>query len=159
MLDIATLSTKNQTLLKSIGIYQIIGGGLGLVILVLTGASVFLSTYVIGGLLFGFSIFCGYSCFKFKDNCFTLTFINQTIQSLAIIIGNFTFEYVSGAGLGFTIDVTDSFKIGFEFNLLSTISAGLFDDGTEKYFIGFNLFALYIIYITEKIKKDIRPQS
>ena len=158
MLDITSLSTKNQTELKSIGIYQMVGGGLGFVLLILSGPSVFLSTYIIGGLLYSLSIFSGYSCFKFKDNCFTLTFINQTLQALAIIIGNFTFEYVSGAGLGFTIDMTDSVKIGFDFNV-STFSAGFYDDSTEKYYVGFNVIAMYIIYLTEKIKKDIRTKT
>lgn len=158
MLNIASLSPKNQTELKSIGIYQMVGGGLGLVLLIPNGLSVFLSTYIIGGLLFSFSIFSGYSCFKFKNGCFTLTFINQTLQALAMVIGSFTFEYVSGAGLAFNIDITNSLTIGFDFNL-STLSAGLFDDGTEKYHFGFNLIAMFIIYLTEKIKKNLRPKT
>ena len=158
MLDIASISTKNQKELKSIGIYQIVGGGLGFLLLILNGPSAFLSTYIISGLLFSLSVFSGYSCFKFKDNCFTLTFINQTLQTLSLIIGSFIFEYVSGAGLGFTIDMTESVKIGFDFNL-STLSAGFFDDGTEEYYIGFNLIPMFIIYLTEKIKKDIKPKT
>lgn len=158
MLDITSLSTKDQTELKLIGIYQMVGGGLGFVLLILNGPSVFLSTYIIGGLLYSLSIFSGYSCVKFKENCFTLTFINQTLQALAIIIGNFTFEYVSGVGLGFTINMTDSVNIGFDFNL-STFSAGFYDDGTEEYYIGFNLIAMYVIYLIEKIRKDVRPNT
>ena len=158
MLDIALLSPKNKTELKSIGIYQMVGGGLGFVLLILNGSSVFLSTYLIGGLLFSFSIFSGYSCFKFKDNCFTLTLINQTLQTLSLVIGSFIFEYVSGAGLGFVIDMTDSVEISFDFNL-STLSAGFYNDGTEEYYIGFNLIPMYIIFLTEKIKKDIRPKT
>lgn len=156
MLYASFISNKNKIKLKSIGIYQMLGGGFGLLFLLIFGASAFLSTYIISGILFSFSIYSGYSCFKLRKNRFTLTYINQILQSLAFTIGSITFEYVSGVGLNFTLDMTDSFKIGYEFNILSTVSAGFYEDGTEKYYIGFNLIAMYIIYLTEKIQKSIK---
>ncbi len=153
MLDIDSISQKNQTEIRSIGIYQIVGGAIGSMILIPSFNEVVLSTYILGILLFGFSIYSGIACVKFKNSCFNLTFINQLLQTFSVLLAGFTFEYISGIGLSLTLEMNEILKFDFDFNL-PTLSAGFFDEEI-KYHFGFNLVSIYIIYLSEKLKKAI----
>jgi hypothetical protein len=83
-------------------------------------------------------------------NWLNLTIINQVLQIVGVYIGGYGLEYVSGVGLGFTLDLTNQLLIGVNFNL-STLNYKL-NLSPEKYFFSFNLTAMFIIYYVEKIR-------
>ena len=151
-------SPNNQKWLKAIGIYQIIGGALGLVFSLIVFFPFYniISTVLLipCTLLYGFSIFTGWTAYKLQDICINLTIANQTLQVIAISIGKYGFYYCAGAGLSFTLDFEPSLNIGFNFTL-SAFDLSL-NKGPDKYFFGLNLVALYILYKTEKISVDIK---
>ena len=103
-----------------------------------------------GLVLFSFSIFVGWQTYLQSKNFISLTIINQSIQLLGIYIGGYGYEYISGAAIGFTIDLTDQLLLGLNFHL-STLNYKL-NLAPDKYFFSFNFIAIYIIYQVEKIK-------
>lgn len=147
---------ETQKKIKAIGIYQIVGGLIGFIVI----ATASFSTppdklvYLIlpGLLLLGFSIYVGKQTYEQNKNSLSLTIINQLIQLLGIYIGKYGFEYVSGLSLGFTVDLSDKLLIGVNFHL-STLNYRLGLE-PEKYFFSFNFVSIAIIYYTEKIKNS-----
>ena len=147
--------------LKWLGIYQIIGGALGLV---LTIIAVFpfnnlfnTILFIPCCLLFGLSIYTGWQTYKLTYLGLQLTFINQLLQLFSLTVGKFGFHFVAGIGLRFTLDFTNSLNLGFALGL-SDIDITI-NRGPNEYFIGINLIALILIYLTDKIMAEIKRNN
>jgi len=147
-------SIETQKKIKAVGLYQIFGGLLGLIVIAIASFSTpsdrLLYLIIPGLILFGFSIYVGKLTYVQSRNWLNLTIINQVLQIVGIYIGGYGLEYVSGVGLGFTIDLTNQLLIGVNFNL-STLNYRL-NLSPEKYFFSFNMTAMFIIYYVEKIR-------
>jgi hypothetical protein len=140
--------------------YQMIGGGIGMIlntwILIntgyITGGVVFLLFTSYG--LFGFSIYCGNLLNKSKyDKGLRLSKINQALQVIKFSVLGYGYKYISGFMLMIGIDITNNFLFTFEFSLSSwriTINS---DDLLG--IIGINLVAVFLVWLTGKLQNDL----
>lgn len=150
-----------QKKIKVIGLYQIIGGVFGFIVIAIASFSTPKDklVYLIfpSLILFGFSIFVGKQTFIQSKNSLNLTIANQLLQLVGIYIGKYGFEYISGFSMGLYINITENFLIGFNFQL-STLNYR-FHLEPEKYLFSFNFVAITIIYAVEKIKIERKNKS
>lgn len=91
----------------ALGLYQLVGGLIGLYIVFSTGLSLLLPHFwvfiiVLG--FFSFSLYCGIILLRGKANSYELTLINQYLQTFRIILLGYGFEFYTGikSYLGFT---------------------------------------------------------
>jgi hypothetical protein len=145
--------------LKLIGIYQIIGGliGLGLTIWLITMLLpmpfpiVCIIIVSIG--LFLFSIACGLGlCFK-KWIAINLSLVLQLLQIISFTLYGYSFKFISGLGVLSNLDFTNSLQMQIK------LSEPLFRftyliDPTERV-IGVNLVAILIGFFIIDLKKKI----
>jgi hypothetical protein len=110
-------------------------------------------------LLFLFSVYCGLQLIQRNFyNGLILSVYNNALQVLSIGIIGFHFNYVSGVFAGLILDLTDDFifGLGFEF---SSIMIG-FEDVGELILININIFAIivlgFIFRMKDKIEKKIK---
>jgi hypothetical protein len=154
-----TIDAQKQ--IKIVGLYQIIGGLIGLIMIIITSFSTpsdNLPYLIIPGLLlFGFSIYVGKQTYMQRKNYLNLTIINQILQIVGVYIDSFGFEYVSGLGLYFTVDMTNQLLIGVNTNL-SKLNYSL-NYSHEKYFFSFNIIAVLIIYYLEKMRSSLKTSN
>ncbi len=149
--------------LKALGIYQIAGGVVGLLltiwsILNLAAISALLILILlIAVILYSYSVYCGILLVKNKIAGLKHSLINQFLQVINFVISGFAFKYISGVFLTVGIDLTDSFY--FLFNIgISSWQISLFDD-SEPFLINFNLVALFLILFIEKLKRKIDKEQ
>ncbi|TAL50549.1 MAG: hypothetical protein EPN92_01585 [Chitinophagaceae bacterium] len=140
------ISDKTISKLKYLGIYQIIGGAIGVLLILwallnsqqLTG--LFIMIYLFMLLFFGFSIYCGTLCIKTKNNALQFSLINQILQVIGVAMFGFAFKYAAGIYLTAGLDLTETFNLKF--------GAGIsrfdfnFNNETERLEIDFNFIAL-----------------
>ncbi|HMP94669.1 MAG TPA: hypothetical protein PKD90_17445, partial [Phnomibacter sp.] len=104
---------------KALGIYQIAGGGAGLLMLALLLTSVHqpqgLTALILllAALFFMFSILAGWLCLRQYALAFTITYINQLLQVPALMLAGFGYKYVAGISLGLGIHLTHGFELAF----------------------------------------------
>jgi len=156
------MTTKIKTDLLKIGWYQIIGGTIGvIVVLIVFGSVPFLElnvvVYVFMLLFFFYSIFCGILCLKNKSNSLIYSLINQILQMMGFAVLGFAFTYTAGVYVSIGFDLTNSvqwqFSMGFskfDFNI------GGNQDRTE---INFNLVAFVLIYWIDKLMKKNKVEK
>ena len=145
--------------LKLIGIYQIIGGliGLGLttwlITMLLPMPFLIVCIIIVSIGLFLFSIACGLGlCFK-KWNAVNLSLVLQLLQIIGFTLYGCSFKFISGLGALLNLDFTNSFQVQIK------LSEPLFrftylTDPTEK-IIGVNLIAILITFFIIDLKKKI----
>ena len=157
------LSKSSQSRLTKLGVYQIIGGALGLIILSwimyknsveITFASVVI--YFIITLLFSYSIVCGILCIKVHTHCLNLSLTNQLLQLIGLAISGYSFSYIAGVYLTIGIDLN---------NFLLILNAGfskldlIFNPNDERFRINLNIIAFAIIYQISILKKKIKEEA
>jgi hypothetical protein len=136
-----------------LGLYQIIGGliGIGLSILLLVrvlnqgpnnGETVFMLMLI--SMPFLLSLYAGYSCIKNHSNKFLISKVNQAFQVASFSIAGTAYTYYSGAHFSIGIDTTLNsifdFKLGLSsFNLE-------FNSGSDNYVVYVNLIAFYLLF-------------
>ena len=109
--------------MKGLGIYQVIGGMIGLyftIKLILeqpTFPILLLLLFLIPLALFFYSIYCGVLVFKLNERGLFHSLINQYLQLISFSILGYTFQYVSGAHLSAGVDLTNSLKFKFDFGI------------------------------------------
>jgi hypothetical protein len=156
------LSKKTISKFKTLGIYQIIGGSIG-ALLVLWGL---LSVQQFSGLIilylfilvfFGFSIYCGTLCLKTKNNSLRFSLINQILQVIGIAMFGLTFKYAAGVYFSAGLNLTESFNL--------TFGAGVskfdfnFNNENERLEVDFNFIALGLIIFIERLKKIVKEEN
>lgn len=157
-MDLALVSSENKNWLKTFGIYQIIGGLIGIVVMIpyyrFSGhiANIILSVLAIT--LFLFSIYTGWTLFKLRFKGIKLTILNQLLQTFSVAVSTFYFSYISGLSFAFNIDVAGSLLFGFKLNT-STFSFN-FSGGDKQTYFSINILAILISVKTEKIGEQLK---
>ncbi|MGB4771935.1 MAG: hypothetical protein WBP58_10770 [Chitinophagaceae bacterium] len=137
----------------NLGWYQIIGGAIGIVTILLSlttidlewpNALVFLPAII----LWSFSIITGLSCLKESNNAIKLTKLCQAFQIFWFAILGYAFSFCSGIYLNVGLDVTESF------NLTSGIGISKYElminKEKENAFVSINLIPICILYLIDK---------
>jgi len=157
------ISKETQSGLTKLGLYQITGGAIGILLIIwsiyknrlLAGPTLLI--YLIILLFFSYSIFCGTLCLKLKKNSLGHSLINQILQLIGLAIMGFAFQYVAGFYLTIGLDLTESFKFSFE----AGISKFDFNFNNEKETLvfDFNLVAFAVIYWIDKLMKKVKEEE
>jgi len=151
------ISRKSESDLFKLGIYQLTGGVIGLLILIWAAlhtpflTSFIVLVYCIVVLVFSYSIVCGILCFKLHPQALHYSLVNQLLQLISIAIAGFSFHYCAGIYLNFGINLTHTIRLdaglgisGFIFN---------FNKEPDEMTLYINIVALLLIIWIERIKK------
>lgn len=147
--------------LKYIGLYQIIGGIVGWLmvgwaLLSEEGQSKRLAIVVaLGILLFSFSSVCGWLLLRNHKQGIRLSTINQGLQVLMVGLGSFLFKYCSGIYLSFGVNVLDDIKMKADVGLSAfhlSINSG------EQWEISVNVIAVWLLMYLMRAQES-REQS
>jgi len=150
------MNSKFEKYFKIIlAIYQLIGGIYGLFLLFSQGFSLILGHFlffILGFLLFSFSLICGFRLLFDKHNGYRLTMINQFLQIIKIKILGFGFEYF--IGLPFIIGFTDTpkFKFFFDFELMFSSKVYFYINDNFEVSLILNIIPIVLIYLIIKYK-------
>ncbi len=153
--------------LKGLGIYQIAGGAVG-VILILWAALIIqewsqqsivlvLLLYSFMLLFFAFSIYCGILCLKKHSIALKLSLINQILQVIGFAMFGVSFQYVAGIYFTVGLDLTQSFNLNFGLGI-PTFKFYI-NDGSHQLLVTFNFVALGLIIFIEKLRKQIKEKQ
>ena len=157
------ISKDVKSNLTKLGLYQIFGGSVGILIIIwaiyksplLTGLTVLVYLFIL--LFFVYSIFCGTLCLKTKKNALGHSLTNQILQVIGFAIMGFAFNYVSGLYLTIGLDLTDSIKLDFgagiskfDFNL---------NNERDRLEVDFNLVAFAVIFWINKLMKKVKEEA
>jgi hypothetical protein len=154
------LSSKTVSQIKGLGIYQITGGAIGVILLILVFADtpritmLFATRYLFMLLFFGFSIYCGILCMRQSNDALKYSHINQILQLFGFGLFGFAFQYVAGVYLIVGFDLTDSFQLIFATGL-SRLDMRFYN-AAQRWEIDLNLVALGVIVFIDKINKQIK---
>ncbi len=149
--------------LTNLGIYQIIGGAIGLLFIIWTifkspiSPIEALLIYLIIVSLFLYSVFCGILCIKVKKNALNHSLANQILQVFSFAIMGFAFKYVAGFYLTIGLDLADSFNLHFGAGL-SKIDFNI-NNEKKRLEVDFNLVALALIYWIDKLLKKVKEDA
>lgn len=148
-----------QPKLKALGIYQIIGGiigiGLTLGLLNLSAASILLFLIVLLALaLYSYSIYCGMLLLQKRKDGLLHSKINQLLQVASIAVLGYAYQYTSGVFLSIGIDLTESFNLRFN----AGISSWQININTDNpaLIVNLNLLAVFLITAIDKFRKKIK---
>jgi hypothetical protein len=154
------ISKETESNLTKLGLYQIVGGVVGLIIIgwnifkapIFTGFTLLIYLFII--LFFSYSIFCGRLCLKINKNALGHSITNQILQLFGFAIMGFAFKYVAGIYLTIGLNLTDSFVFSF--------GAGIskfnfnFHNEANRLEVDFNLIAFALIYWIDKLMKKVK---
>jgi hypothetical protein len=151
--------TRNsiQSTLNALGIYQIIGGVLGLAFsywIVNVSFSIILLLDLFFALgLYGFSIYCGILLIRKHKSGLIFSKINQLLQVIQLAMFGYGFTYISGVSFSLGLDITDGLVLGFNFGLSNwkvTVNSEL-----DILMVRLNLIALFLIVAIDKWQKKL----
>ena len=157
------ISKETEYELAKLGLYQIFGGTVGIIIIVwsiykdsfLTELTFLI--YLLILLFFAYSIFCGMLCLKTKSNALGHSLTNQMLQLISFAIMGFSFKYVAGLYFTIGLDLTDIIK--FDFGVGVSNFAFNLNKEKERLEIDFNLIALAVIYWIDKLMKKVKEEK
>ena len=157
------ISKETEADLTKLGLYQIIGGAVGLLIILwsifktplFTGLTVVVYLFIL--LFFAYSIFCGTLCLKTNKNALGHSLTNQIFQVIGFAMMGYAFKYVAGFYLTIGLDLTDSINLDFgagvskfDFN---------FNNEKDRLEVDFNLVAFALIYWIDKLMKKVKEEA
>jgi hypothetical protein len=158
------LNNDIKSKIKGLAIYQIAGGiiGIGLTIwsiaqaVTITGLLILF--FVLAAGLYSFPIYCGRQLLfgKIKSGL-KLSIINQVLQVINFAVLGFAFKFVAGIILSIGIDYTNNFNFTFNFSL-SEFQFNI-NSGKELITIGFNVVAIYLVYLIDKLQQEIENRE
>jgi len=157
------ISTESKKSLLKLGLYQIIGGCLGILIFVweilhvsvISGPAVILILIAIA--FFAYSIYTGSQCIKMTEKALMHSFINQGMQILSFNMVGYTFKYVAGFYVGLGIDLTSSFRFTYGAGI-SEINISLFQQ-TQNIQIGINIIAIIIFVLVDRLSQKVKDEQ
>lgn len=149
--------------IRTIAVYQIIGGllGIALTVWVTYSAEMVITPLILrmglfAGGLYVFSIVCGRMLFLNPKRGLKVSLVNQVLQVLYFSFGAYGYQYVAGLRVGIGMDMLESWI--FKFRLaLSSYSFNLGTDLGQK-FIGVNLMALFLIFWIERLLDKVKDE-
>lgn len=145
--------------LKLIGIYQIIGGlvGLGLTVWLITMLLpmpfVVVCIIIVSIGLFLFSIACGIGLWFKKWTAINLSIILQLLQIISFTLYGCSFKFISGLGVLLDFDFTNNLQVQIKLSE-PLFRFTYFIDPTDK-IIGVNLAAILICFFIIDLKRKI----
>jgi len=140
--------------IKALAIYQVIGGVMGIISIVieivahpdwLFGITGLL--YLLATILFSFSVYCAYQLVKSKESGIYYSRINQCIQLLAFAVLGYGYSFASGLKLVLGIDMTNERSIFMTYSL-SDWRFMINSDNDSTYW-GVNVIALALLVLIE----------
>ena len=157
------ISKETEYELSKLGLYQIFGGTVGMIIIVwsiykdsfLTELTVLIYLFIL--LFFAYSIFCGILCLKSKSNALGHSLTNQILQVISVAIMGFSFKYVAGLCFIIGLNLTDIIKFNFGVGI-SNFAFNL-NNEKDRLEIDFNLIALAVIYWIDKLMKKVKEEK
>jgi len=155
-----TTETKNE--LSKLGLYQIIGGAIGILLALwllynTSDITQWVAVLIIVMFLFFcYSIFCGILCLKAKETALTHSFINQVLQILSFSIIGYSFTYVAGIYFSIGFDFTESFKLTFGVGVSSIkISLNINPEITR---FEINIIGILILIWVDRLIRKIKQE-
>jgi hypothetical protein len=111
--------------LLKLAIYQIIGGGVGILLVIWSAlnlqavnpASILL--YLLMLSFFGYSIYCGILCGDVKENCLKHSLINQVLQVAGLAGFGYAYQFAAGFFVSIGLNLTQSPELDFRFGISS----------------------------------------
>lgn len=161
-----TKALKNKKTNKSltwVGIYEIIGGSIGifLFIMMLFKIPVFEFTTVlllfIILLLFSNSIFAGVQLLRNRKLGINLSLINQSLQLLFFTASGFTYEYISGLGIYLIWGYDNSFIPFLNYGISNCQLH--FDSQNNSSILGINVVAIFIFIFLCAKKRQVKASN
>jgi hypothetical protein len=158
--DLSYISKKTKSGFLILGAYQILGGMTGIILAGLhayshnRGMILFL---LLAFLFFGYSILCGVLLIKTNVMALRLSLVNFLLQLVGWTILGFGFEYISGAFISVGIELTGPAKFDVTFGLSNFHLT--FNRNPEKFVIGFNLIALYLLFYTDRLSRKVKSEK
>jgi len=155
-------SSQIATGFKFLGFYQIIGGLIGLVLLLLLLGnqdvfSLWLTLLLlIAFSLYAYSIFCGILLLKKKASGLKHSTINQFLQLVSFAFLGYSYQFASGIIFSIGIDLTKSFDLKYYLGI-STWAMSINSD-SQVISINLNLVALFLIIYISKLKVKVETQ-
>lgn len=157
------VSKETESDISKLGIYQIIGGLVGIFFILwgifasfhFTALTVLIYLFILA--FFCYSIFCGILCLKTKKNALSHSLANQIFQLFSFAMMGFAFKYVSGVFFSTGLDLTDSIK--FNFNMGISRFEFNFNNEEDRLEININLIALAVIYWIDKLMKRVKEEA
>jgi hypothetical protein len=156
------ISRETQSRVKALGIYQIIGGAIGILLIclginrntALTGIAILI--YSIIFLFFAFSVLCGVLCLAVNKSCLRFSLINQILQVVGFAMMGIIFHYVAGFYVTVGVNLTNSIEFRFgagisTFQLYINTSNNILE-------LHFNLIAIGLVYWISKLLKTIKKE-
>ena len=146
-----------------LGMYQLIGGSIGLIMvffLALSSADIFSLAFLIIAfmvLFFIYSCFCGVLCLRLKPAALNHSLANQFLQLISLTIPGFAFMYVAGIYFMIGVDLSQTFEISFGVGI-SGFKININQDSGETA-VNMNLIALAIIIWIERLKIKIKSEK
>ena len=155
---------KTESRIKIIGIYQILGGLIGLIgtisLLVkfgFTNGTTF-KMFLLFLALYSFSVFCGYLLLKKQfEKGLNYSILNQLIQVLSFSIFGLTFKFYSGLFLSLGLNLTTDTILTYNFGI-TTWNFKL-NSESEIIEISINLVALILINIIFNLKENLKAKQ
>jgi len=157
------ISKETELELTKLGLYQLVGGILGLLIVLwsifksplLTGPTVLVFLLVL--LLFAYSIFCGTICLRANKNALEYSLVNQMLQLISFAFMGFAFRYISGFYCTIGLDLTD--KIKFDFGAgISNLVINI-NNEKDKLSVDLNIVAFALIYWIDKLMSKVKHET
>lgn len=156
------ISNKTELNLLKLGLYQIVGGVGGILIIlwityqnpVFTVPAIFLYMFVL--VFYLYSIYCGTLCMKARKHALTHSLINQMLQLIGITFLGFGFYYVAGFYIRVGVDITNSMDFDFDIGISNFSFGSVGDPG--RLVIDINLIALGLIIWTDKLRIKVKEE-
>jgi hypothetical protein len=156
------ISQETESDLTKLGLYQIVGGAVGILIIIwdiyksqlLTGLTVLVYLFIL--LLFAYSILCGTLCLKTKKNALAYSLTNQILQVIGFAMMGLAFKYVAGFYLTIGVELTDSVNLGFGIGI-SKFNFN-FNNEKDRLEVDFNLVAFALIYWIDRLMKKVKEE-
>ena len=156
---------KKKNILEIIGLYEIIGGSIGLGLIFygtltfekLTLLNIFLLLVVIT--FYSFTIYAGVNLFKHREKQILLSEIVQYLQLISFGIYGYFLTLSSGITFYLGFDYTRDFKFKFFFDLIpSKTQISFLNDQTTFYFY-INLIPILILILFDQIRNKIKKEK
>jgi len=150
------------TAFNFLGIYQIIGGIIGFVLMLVLLSDLaeipilLFALLSVAFLLFGYSIWCGILLVKKKTSGLKHSTINQFLQLVTVAFLGYSFKYASGVFFTIGFDITDGFL--FTFNLGISSWQMEINSGAPTIAVSLNFVALFLIIYISKLKIKVHSQ-
>lgn len=161
------VTKQKVSVLKKLGIYQLIGGVVGLLFIawgikdLIESNVLVLLLFVVMALLFGYSVFCGVMCLRRHGKALTFSMVNQLLQVIGFVSGGYGFSYTAGIYFTFKFDLIEF--PGLSFGLGVSRCNIDFNSGNEQAFMSVNIIAIWVFYeiliLVNALKEEERDRQ